>query len=79
MTNEILDSLVKSGEISSYVYEEILDAPDSDSRKTERVELTFSSGKKLVIDTFFVLVVWKIHLCFLGHQTKMDKFLGLGL
>ena len=52
MINKVLDSLVESGEITSYKYEEILDYPDSESRKTEKLELTFSTGKKLVIDTF---------------------------
>lgn len=52
MTNEILDSLVRSGELSSYKYEEILESPDSEVRTTEQLELVFPSGKKLIIDTF---------------------------
>lgn len=52
LKNDTLDFLVTSGEISSYKYEEILDYPDIESRKTEKVELTFPSGKKLIIETF---------------------------
>jgi hypothetical protein len=51
LTNDVLDSLVLSKDISSYSYQEV---PEEESkfRKTEKLELTFPSGRKLVLDTF---------------------------
>lgn len=52
MTNEILDLLVKLGDITSYTYEKVPDQYDPMTLKTtERVEITFPSGKSLFIDS----------------------------
>jgi hypothetical protein len=50
MISDTLDDLIKSGEISSYTYEE--DDPEAEFRKTEKLLLNFPSGKKLLIETF---------------------------
>ncbi len=54
MKNEVLDSLVKSGDIVSYGYEQLDEdgnPGESDSRNSERLILIFPSGKNLILDT----------------------------
>lgn len=52
MEDSILEELVNTGELKSYVYETVESEPGSNTRETERVTLVFSSGKKLVLETF---------------------------
>lgn len=50
MTNEILDLMVKSGDIVSYAFIKVPRYSD-ENINNERLELTFSSGRKLIIDS----------------------------
>lgn len=56
MTNQILNNLVASGEIKSYKYVCVDDLGNEGLkgkfRNTERLILTFPSGKTLCLDTF---------------------------
>lgn len=51
-TLPILDGLVKSGDLKDFKLETIEYEPGSGSRETDRLTLTFPSGRELVIDTF---------------------------
>ena len=57
MKNEILDDLVQSGEISSYLYENVDENGKTTKnligyRNTERLIITFPSGKVICLNTF---------------------------
>jgi hypothetical protein len=55
MIDELLESLVASGTIASYDYDEVNEdgvvGEESDFRNTERLVLQFNDGKRLIIDT----------------------------
>jgi hypothetical protein len=54
MTNEVMERLVKSGDISSYMYQKVDDGGTADQtskfRNTERLTIVFPSGASLKID-----------------------------
>lgn len=52
MTNNILDGLIDSGDIKSYFLETVKEEPNSKFRDTERLTITFASGKVLILNTF---------------------------
>ena len=52
MKNAKLDSLVDSGDISSYEYTKEWDEPGKDKRTTEKLCITFPNGYTLTLDTF---------------------------
>ncbi len=53
MKNSIFEELVNIGDLKSYNYETVEDKDDLPGlRETERLELIFPSGSKLVLDTF---------------------------
>ena len=56
MTNEVLDKLVSNGDILSYEYHEMDENGElckkSEFRNSERLTILFSSGAKLILDTF---------------------------
>jgi len=51
-TNQLLDTLVTQGSLTSYSYSKEYEEPGRDMRTTEKLTLVFPDGNQLTVDTF---------------------------
>lgn len=74
--NTVLDALVKSGTLKSYVLRTLdidgkpIFQPSNRSRETEEIELTFPSGQSLIIKTFCSGSAQNTSLIFEGRENE---------